>query len=190
MNNPEPSAKILQTRNFLAQHLKCLLEDRNFKKITVNDICQHSMISRSTFYLHFEDKYSLLRYCLKQEMSQWAESSKTLDLHNYLIFVLNDILKKKKFYENTLVNANDHELYEIFFTEFSKFFTTKLDQIFNQEQMTSCPITIISAFYVGGITCSTIQWIKKDFSLPVEEIAQCHEKLLYSGMSGIIRETL
>jgi AcrR family transcriptional regulator len=180
MSDSELSAKTLQTRRLLTEHLKSMLEEQNFRRITVNDICQRAMISRSTFYLHFDDKYSLLRYCLELEMSQWEQASAELDFHNYLIYVLNDILSKKNFYENTLVYANDHELHEIFFTVFSNFFTMKLEQIIDQKQVLPCPVSIISAFYVGGITCSIIQWIKKDFYIPVADMARYQEELLYS----------
>jgi AcrR family transcriptional regulator len=187
MKNLELSAKSLQTRKILAEHLISMLENQNFKKITVNDICQHAMISRSAFYLHFEDKYSLLRYCMDMELLRWDEVMQRSDFHSYLVFVLDDILKKRNFYNNTLVRAQDHELYAMFFTSFSHFFTTTLEKLLAQEQELPCPASIISAFYVGGITCSIIQWIKKDFDISVEEMARCQENLLYGG---IITESL
>ena len=36
-----------------------------FEQVTLTDICSTSLISRSTFYRYFEDKYELLNYCLK-----------------------------------------------------------------------------------------------------------------------------
>jgi AcrR family transcriptional regulator len=182
MKNPDLSAKSLQTKKILAEHLINMLENQNFKKITVNDICQHAMISRSAFYLHFEDKYSLLRYCMDMELLRWEEVMQRSDFHSYLVFVLDDILKKRNFYNNTLVSVQDHELYAMFFTLFSRFFTARLEKLLDQEQALPYPVSIISAFYVGGITCSIIQWIKKDFDISVEEMARCQENLLYGGM--------
>jgi AcrR family transcriptional regulator len=182
MRNQELSAKSLQTKKILAEHLIRMLENQNFKKITVNDICQHAMISRSAFYLHFEDKYSLLRYCMDMELLRWEEVMQRSDFHSYLVFVLDDILKKRNFYNNTLVSVQDHELYAMFFTSFSHFFTATLEKLLAQEQALPYPASIISAFYVGGIACSIIQWIKKDFDISVEEMARCQENLLYGGM--------
>jgi AcrR family transcriptional regulator len=187
MRNPESSAKSQQTKKILAEHLISMLENQNFKKITVNDICQHAMISRSAFYLHFEDKYSLLSYCMEMELMRWEEVMQCSDFHSYLVFVLNDILKKRNFYNNTLVRVQDSELYAVFYSLFSRFFTTILEKLLDQEQVLPYPISIISAFYVGGITCSIIQWIKKDFDISVEEMARCQENLLYGG---IITESL
>jgi AcrR family transcriptional regulator len=187
MRNPESSAKSLQTKKILADHLTSMLENQNFKKITVNDICQHAMISRSAFYLHFEDKYSLLRYCMEMELLRWEEVMQCSDFHSYLVFVLDSILKKRNFYNNTLVCVQDSELYATFYALFSRFFTDILEKLLEQEQTLPYPVSIISAFYVGGITCSIIQWIKKDFDISVEEMARCQENLLYGG---IITESL
>jgi hypothetical protein len=104
------------------------------------------------------------------------------DFHSYLVFVLNEILKKRNFYSNTLVRVQDHELYAMFFTLFSRFFTATLEKLLDQEQEFPYPVSIVSAFYVGGIACSIIQWIKKDFDLSVEEMARCQENLLYGGI--------
>jgi AcrR family transcriptional regulator len=187
MSNQESSAKSLQTKKILAENLISMLENQNFKKITVNDICQQAMISRSAFYLHFEDKYSLLRYCMEMELLRWGKVMQSSDFHSYLVYVLNEILKKKNFYNNTLISVHDPELYDMFYTLFSRFFTAILEKLLNQKHTLPYPISIISAFYVGGITCSIIQWIKKDFDISVEEMAKCQENLLYGG---IITESL
>lgn len=42
-----------------------LLAEIPFEKITLTQICSHSMVPRSTFYRYFEDKYDLLCYCLQ-----------------------------------------------------------------------------------------------------------------------------
>ena len=36
-----------------------------FEQLTLTDICNTALISRSTFYRYFEDKYDLLGYCLQ-----------------------------------------------------------------------------------------------------------------------------
>jgi hypothetical protein len=124
---------------------------------------------------------------MEMELLRWEEVMQCSDFHSYLVFVLNDILKKRNFYNNTLVRVQDSELYSVFYNLFSRFFTDILEKLLDQEQTLPYPISIVSAFYVGGITCSIIQWIKKDFNISVEEMARCQENLLYGG---IITESL
>lgn len=42
-----------------------LLTEMPFEKITLTEICNCSMVPRSTFYRYFEDKYDLLSFCLR-----------------------------------------------------------------------------------------------------------------------------
>lgn len=59
-----------------------LLEQMDFHKITVQDICRESLTSRSTFYSHYLDKYDLLekivnRYGLMMEDAVRTRFSKS-----------------------------------------------------------------------------------------------------------------
>lgn len=177
MERTEGTAKTLQTKKLLATQLMQMLEYQSFKKITVNDICQQAAISRSAFYLHFADKYCLLYYCMEGELRRLETAMPTSDLHAYLVFVLNEFLKKKKFYYNTLVVEPDQELYDLFHTLFPRAFATRLETMRKQGHTLPGPISIVSTFYAGGIVSSTIQWIKNGFDISVEEMAACQQRL-------------
>lgn len=49
----------VDTRRILAESLENLLEKRELKDITVNEIVGNCGAARSTFYHHFKDKYDL-----------------------------------------------------------------------------------------------------------------------------------
>lgn len=52
--------RYLRTQIAIFKALSSLLLEKDFTDITINDISQAADINRSTFYLHFEDKYALL----------------------------------------------------------------------------------------------------------------------------------
>ena len=52
--------RIRKTKANLYRALLQLMEEKTFEDIKVIDICNVSMINRSTFYDHFNDKYELL----------------------------------------------------------------------------------------------------------------------------------
>ena len=52
--------RIRKTKANLYRSLLQLMEEKPFEEIKVIDICKSSMINRSTFYDHFNDKYELL----------------------------------------------------------------------------------------------------------------------------------
>lgn len=49
-----------KTKRDIQQALVMLLHTKSFYELTVVDICQAALISRSTFYDHYDDKYDLL----------------------------------------------------------------------------------------------------------------------------------
>ena len=67
MISAEKKEKISTRRTYLllSRALFALLEETPFEKITLTQLCDASMVPRSTFYRYFEDKYDLLYYCLQ-----------------------------------------------------------------------------------------------------------------------------
>lgn len=70
-NFKKKDLRIVKSHRALTAALPKLLRRRNFKQLTVNDLCNESQLSRTAFYTHFRDKYDLLKYFLN-------------DLKNYL----------------------------------------------------------------------------------------------------------
>jgi putative transcriptional regulator len=56
------------------------LRTKSFAKITVNDICDTAMVSRSTFYTHFEDKFFLLNTAIDKIIEQLNHETETTDI--------------------------------------------------------------------------------------------------------------
>ena len=54
--------KVQYTRMVLADSLIELMKAKPFEKITIRELCDLANVNRSTFYLHYEDIYALLRY--------------------------------------------------------------------------------------------------------------------------------
>lgn len=52
--------RIKRTQKAIKESFFFLVEEKGFEHISVKDITDKAMISRNTFYLHYEDKYDLL----------------------------------------------------------------------------------------------------------------------------------
>ncbi|MFD1412129.1 TetR/AcrR family transcriptional regulator [Lapidilactobacillus gannanensis] len=52
--------RIRKTKRYLKQALIEILTEKPFEQITVTELCQHSDISRITFYAHYNDKFALV----------------------------------------------------------------------------------------------------------------------------------
>ena len=55
------------TKNALAASMKKLMEERDFSKVTVADICEGCGMNRKSFYYHFKDKYELVNWIFYEE---------------------------------------------------------------------------------------------------------------------------
>jgi AcrR family transcriptional regulator len=52
--------RIRRTRQLLQDALRSLLAEKEFDKISVQDITEAATLNRATFYAHYEDKFALL----------------------------------------------------------------------------------------------------------------------------------
>lgn len=62
ISNKKQSLSSKRTLNLLIEALRNLLKEKSFENITVQELCNKSLIARGTFYNYFEDKYELLNY--------------------------------------------------------------------------------------------------------------------------------
>lgn len=64
MNEVDPRVK--RTRKLLRDALVSLLAEKSFQSISVQDIAERATLNRATFYAHFEDKYALMDYVVRE----------------------------------------------------------------------------------------------------------------------------
>ncbi len=65
--------RVKRTRVLIQQSFMDLLEKKEFRSITVQDITQKAEINRATFYAHYTDKYALLEASIQQLFRQELE---------------------------------------------------------------------------------------------------------------------
>ena len=71
--------RIQRTLRAIHEAFYALMKEKDFEKISVKDIADRAMISRNTFYLHYNDKYDLLnKLCDELLSSLYTKVSKQL----------------------------------------------------------------------------------------------------------------
>jgi AcrR family transcriptional regulator len=65
--------RVKRTRLLLEQAFMDILKEKGFQTITVQDITERAGVNRATFYAHFQDKYALLDYSIRQGFLQEIE---------------------------------------------------------------------------------------------------------------------
>lgn len=118
----EEDIRITKSREAIVKAMETLLEQKPFRKITVNDLCRTAVVGRTTFYAHFEDKYKLISYILQQEQ-QGLETILLSDSppEELILEVLLDIRGNKKLYHNLFVAEASDELEKLLQDTFTSF---------------------------------------------------------------------
>ena len=65
--------RIIKNKRVIENAIILLLQRKEFSKITIQDICQEALVSRSTFYAHYLDKYDLLEKIVDKYFSVLQE---------------------------------------------------------------------------------------------------------------------
>lgn len=68
--------RIRRTRGLLQDALKRLLEEKEFDKLTIQDIAEAATLNRATFYAHYPDKFALLEELIRVSFLQLLECRK------------------------------------------------------------------------------------------------------------------
>ncbi|MCD8083308.1 MAG: TetR/AcrR family transcriptional regulator, partial [Clostridiales bacterium] len=95
------------------------LADHPFEQISLTDICSSSMVSRSTFYRYFEDKYDLLRYCLSFLLEELGLSDDVMyftdkdSIREFLTILFRHIRENQALYQNIYEANRDSGLIAI-----------------------------------------------------------------------------
>jgi AcrR family transcriptional regulator len=66
--------RVKRTKQLLQKALMELLEEQSFHNVTVQDIAARAEVNRATFYAHFEDKYALLNYSIREHFQTLLDS--------------------------------------------------------------------------------------------------------------------
>ncbi|APB76075.1 MULTISPECIES: TetR/AcrR family transcriptional regulator [Paenibacillus] len=158
--------RIYKTKIAIERALIELLQQHDFKDITIKKICDQSLIGRSTFYSHYLDKYDLLEKIVKQyasdfkvEIKQRFDSTEDGKVANAIELVTDNMIKNK-LEISTLLAV--HEVTADLRKEFEQIlFRTCLDYLKQQNSSTSIALEYLAELYAANSMMS-IQWVLKN----------------------------
>ena len=177
--------RIVKTKKGLFEALLTLMKQKNFDQIRVSDICGVSLINRSTFYAHYEDKYDLLIELVENLQNTFL---------NELNVNTHEIISKEYFMEllRILINHIDdnRDIYSaIIIHNKNSFLIDFLTDVINRDISkrlknnnniidSSVPVDTIVKFYLGGIVNIGIDWIVNIDKYSKEDILMYLSKLI------------
>ena len=118
----EISVKISEkrTRVMLRKTLFKLLKSKTFNDISVNEICNISMISRSTFYSYYADKYRLLSDTMENLIFETSAIDSDFKIEDMVESILSNIMNHKRVFYNINESSNIEEIITMYHESFRK----------------------------------------------------------------------
>ena len=94
------------TKQAIASALIELCEQKDFRKISVQDITKKVGLNRQTFYYHFTDKYDLLRWIYRHDALIYLETDICLENWEEQALKLFKAIKEKSHFYYTTVTSD------------------------------------------------------------------------------------
>ena len=174
----QSAGTVQKTRLMLSSALMRLLEKRSFRKISVGDICQEALVSRSAFYVHFADKYELLRFCMEEMLLKQEEAGRGRTLEAQMMIMLENVRSHRRMLHNILLADLSQEILLIFQRTLDEFVAMRLQRMERDGVQLPGPIPMLTAFCAGGLANMMICWLQDNCAQPMEEAARCQCELI------------
>ena len=159
-----------------------LLKEKSLEDITVHEIVEKALINRSTFYLHYKDKYDLYDAIVDDLLSDIYKTLEEANLHSFEK-LLNDYYNQNKPLDITIqflehIDANaDYYSVLLIQRDFQKQFIDVVSNFINTGS--SLPRIITNHIAYGSIG-TIIEWLTKDTPYSVHYLANLISRLAIS----------
>lgn len=151
------------TKTMLSHSLKKFMEKKMFSKITVSEIVADCGVNRKTFYYHFEDTQSLLKWTLEQEAFEVVKGFDLLiNYEQAILFVLDYIEKNKHILNCAYDSIGRDELKRFLNDDFIGIIMPMITEI-EQSMNVSCDEDFkmfLSSFYAEGLSGKIVEILK------------------------------
>ncbi|MCR4694327.1 MAG: TetR/AcrR family transcriptional regulator C-terminal domain-containing protein [Pseudobutyrivibrio sp.] len=173
----------------LAESLKELAATKPIEKITIKEITDKAGVIRPTFYNHFQDKYELLEWIVKNEVFAPAEPLMSAGmLKEAVTFILTTLENGKAFYkkavqlegQNSFNEIIDRCVYDAIENHLD---INKITALADYPWFTS---QLVAEFLSHAISWGIIEWIKKGMTVPVTELADVYVKLFNRSIIEVV----
>ena len=169
--------RVKRTDKLILDTFMNLLKEKSFDDIRISDICNGAMNHRTTFYKHFEDKYNLLSYALKNIINGFE--IKSLDFYNNTV--------SRKFYINLFKSflqyiENNRKIYlvglrnlksDFLINNFKRIIVTsikyRLEDNNKHGANFTIPIPVLAELYYATMIGLGIWWLQNDADISIDE---------------------
>ncbi len=151
--------RIENTYTLLQNSMRELLGKCTWDDITIQALCEHAGVSRTTFYNHFKDKDELLDSLLQMfEQAMLADknarSLSTTKTFRFLPILLNHVNGNRQLFSKTNTELNGYAVAKRFSQLIARLVEAEVKEAHDHLSLNS----VARQFIAGGIYTSLVQW--------------------------------
>ena len=187
MTNEELS---LKTKQSLASALKDAMGRKMLSKITVSELAAACNVNRKTFYYHFQDIYSLLKWMLEQESAEVKNTfGQIVSAEDALRFTM-DYVDKNKHIINGILDSMGHEEIKQFF--YNDLFSVIYKAIEHEEQKLGVTVeeqfkNFLAGFYTKSSADFLSDWAASQQTQDKEKMLQNFLSIFQVSIPAILK---
>ncbi len=192
-NDEREDPRVLRTRQLLLQAFTDLFSEKGFHAMTVQDITERASVHRGTFYAHFEDKYAILQYWLREQFRQriaspvlcagpWSRSTLRLLIQRIVEWFteLHDLTRSEdRALIPLVVTTLQEALFELLVQEFQPVAPSSMEQ---RGALETVAMVTSWAIFGSGFQCFH-QWDEQQAAVPPAELANKVTAILIGGLA-------
>src|SRR5690625_4396150 len=168
---PKIDPRVVRTRKWLVASVISLIEEDGYERLTVQKIVERAQVNRSTFYLHFQDKYDLIKHLENDMLRQLNEA---LDYPSYTYKeALHQFILHQRPIQSHIALFTHIKQYETLYKQLLKqhsFYDAFVTAI-KQKVMTYNSHKQDAIFMAHGATGVIQNWLKHQCDEPVEAMS-------------------
>ena len=179
MSNKE-DLRVKRTKKALSDAFMCLLAEKTFEDITVNELCASAGIRRATFYKHYSDKFSFLTSYTRSlrdrfDNNVWKLGEPAPDKEYYIAYakrIVGFVCENIGAIENLISNDLFPSVMEIIIEQNYKDTCEHLEKSVAAGMKLHASVSVTANMCTGGVATVIYSWLKGGRVVPADEIAE------------------
>ncbi len=177
----QPDRRVRRTKERLRSALACLIVEKPYDKITVQDLIDRADVGRSTFYAHYETKDDLLlsgldRLTADIELHMADEPSSTAVLPSLGVF--RHAAESHEQIKALLGSKGSDLVRHATLVAFTDRARTAIDENAGKRRSSDLPPDARAAFVAGSLLALLTWWLDNDMPHPPETMAEVYARSL------------
>ncbi len=188
--------RVQRTRQLLHDALIALILEKEYDKITVQNIIDRANVGRSTFYAHFLDKEDLLESGLerlRKELGQHLAEENAVEGTEWLLVPSLALFRHTgehyHLYRAMIGGRGIDIVTKTIDDALIAHAQTHLDQLVAEGGQPSVSLRVIVTYVVGALLALLTWWLDNDRPYPPEQMDEMFRQLTTPGVSTVFGKT-